>query len=538
MTEPSRPDGDASASTRAGEGVVAPPAGRARRALSRRDLLGLAGKGAAGVVVVGAAATSGYGARGSASASSPASTAGSAKKRAGALKTRPGLDPPRVQIVDLDAASSSGYILVTPSLVPNARGVDEAKAIAEGNGQEGVMILDHRGRLVWFEPTPGLATNLQVQSYRGEPVLTYWMGSIVKGIGSGEGVVLDASYRRVATVRAGNGARTDLHDFVLTPEGTALVTAYRKRSADLSSVGGPADGEVEDSLVQEIDVASGKLLHEWRSLDHVGVDESYASPAHGAFDYFHVNSASLDADGQLLVSARNTWTLYKLDRSTGAVIWRLGGKKSDFTMGPGTNFEWQHHTRRLPDGRISIFDDGATPPVESQSRAILLNLDEASHVATLDRAYTHPAKLLAGYEGSVQVLPDGHVFVGWGDEPYFTEFDQAGSVLLDGRFPTNDQSYRAFRSTWVGRPSKAPDIVVEKDVVGGLAVYASWNGATEPTHWQIIAGDHPSALEPVATLAKAGFETAMTARTMYKHVAVAALDATGRRLGVSKPVAI
>jgi hypothetical protein len=474
-------------------------------------------------------------------ASGPASSASKAPSTASGAParflTRPDLDPPRIQVVDLDAGASSGVVLVTPSLVPGARGVDEAEAIAEGKGQEGVMILDRRGDLVWFQPTDGLATNLEVQQYRGQPVLTYWTGKIVDGIGYGKVVLLDSSYRTIATVTGGSGLQADLHDFTLTPQDTALVTAYTPRAADLRPVGGARHGTVQEGIVLEVDVATGAVLHEWHSLDHVGVEETHASLTPGAFDYFHLNSVSLDDDANLLVSARNTWTLYKIDRTTGEVIWRLGGKRGDFTMGEGTNFEWQHHARRLPDGRLTVFDDAATPAEETQSRALVLGVDEASRTVTLDKAYTHPAKLLASYEGSVQVLPDGHVFVGWGTEPYYTEFDASGSVVLDARYPTNVQSYRAFRSPWTGQPEGSPAIVVSRDLVGGLAVHASWNGATEVAGWLVLAGDDPAALEPLATLSKAGFETAMTARTAARYVAVTALDAAGHELATSTAVA-
>jgi hypothetical protein len=87
------------------------------------------------------------------------------------------------------------------------------------------------------------------------------------------------------------------------------------------------------------------VLFEWHSLDHVGLDESYKDlpeEAGGTFDYFHINSIEVDHDSNLLVSARNTFTVYKIDRRSGEIIWRLGGKKSDFEMGPGTWMRYQH----------------------------------------------------------------------------------------------------------------------------------------------------------------------------------------------------
>src|SRR5207248_1924871 len=103
---------------------------------------------------------------------------------------------------------------------------------------------------------------------------------------------------------------------------------------------------VVDSVVEEIDIPTGLLLLRWDSLDHVPVSDSYAPlpprRTRDPFDYFHANSIAVDRDGNLVVSGRNTWTAYKLDRHTGAVIWRLGGKHSSFRLAPRTYWAFQH----------------------------------------------------------------------------------------------------------------------------------------------------------------------------------------------------
>lgn len=514
----------------------APISGASRRGrpISRRDLLVNGGKGAIGLAALAAAGAGGYEiAQGS--IAPPSSSAATPKVTVkGRFVTEPGLDPPRLQVTDLGAKHGLGYLLLTPSLVPGARGVDEAAALAQGKGQEGLLLLDARNKVVWFKPTGSFATNLQVQSYKGRPVLTYWVGQIDSGIGYGEGHVLDSTYKEIARITAPRGLEVDLHELTLTSRGTALVTAYRVRPADLRPVGGPKDGSVQDGMILEIDVATGKTVFEWSSLDHIAVDESYAKPTTGAFDYFHVNSIAPWDDTSLLVSARNTWGLYRVDRRTGAVIWRMNGKRSDFAMGKGTGYYWQHHARRLANGVLTVFDDGAAPPEEKESRALFLAVDEARRKVTLTKAYTHPAALLTEFEGSVQALPDGHVFVGWGSEPYSSEFDADGNLVLDARFPTNVQSYRAFRSPWTGTPGTLPAVVVDKDDVGGFALHVSWNGATEVRSWEVLTGTTPATLTSAVKVPKAGFETAVTLHTTKRHLAVAALDAAGNRLAVSK----
>jgi hypothetical protein len=200
------------------------------------------------------------------------------------------------------------------------------------------------------------------------------------------------------------------------------------------------------------------VLFEWHSLDHVALQESHAAfqPKHRYFDYLHVNSIAPSEDGNILVSARNTWAIYKIDRGSGAVIWRLGGKTSDFQMGPGTQFAWQHDARPHAGGLLSLFDDGAAPKVQPESRGLVLALDTVRMRATLLRAYPHSPPVLAFALGNVQLLPNGNVLVGYGTASRLTEFSADGTPLLDLRLPENEVNYRGFRYPWIGRAPRPP----------------------------------------------------------------------------------
>jgi Arylsulfotransferase (ASST) len=444
--------------------------------------------------------------------------------------SRPDLRPPAITMFR-SMPGKPGYVFLNS---PQA-----------GPGQGGAMLLDTAGRLVWFSPvTAGNAVmDFARQSYQGIPVLTWWEGKIVSGHGDGVAVIADSSYRRIHTIRAGAGLMADLHDFVLTPQGTALITAFGTASADLSGVGGPANGTVWSGVVQEIDIPSGNVLFQWDSLDHVAVTESYVTYSGGAnaapFDYFHVNSIAVAADGDLLISARNTCTVYKIARPSGAITWRLGGKKSSFAFGPGARFYWQHDARPLPGGGLSLFDDGASPPKEKRSRAIVLDLDTWRMRATLGRRYVHPViSLLATAMGSAQVLPDGGMFVGWGTEPYFSEFSRDGRLLLDGRLPANDPSYRAFNYAWSGRPADPPAAGARARASGGATVYASWNGATDVRAWTVLAGKTRSSLSEAGSGPRTGFETAITVHSSGPYFAVEPRDANAQVLARSAPVAL
>lgn len=499
-------------------------------AITRRQVLSTAIKAGGGLAALAAAGDIGYrwpkaAARGQRTASGPG--AGDVAY----FKSRPDLGPPNVSV------TIRAGTLAANSGTPRPIFVAPKGYSVAGPGQQGPMILGPRGRLVWFLATDQSPMNLMVQRYKDQPVLTWWQGQVFSGYGEGTGLIYDSSYRQVAAVQAGNGLKADLHEFRLTSQGTALLTAYHQTTADLSAAGGPSDGPILDCVTQEVDVASGAVLFEWHSLDYVGVEESYVEPANGtAYDYFHINSVNVAPDGDLLISARNTWAIYKVSRSSGQISWRLNGKKSDFTMGEGAQFAWQHDAQPLGADRLSLFDDAASPPVEDQSRGVVLSLDTRSMKATRALEYTHPARLLAANQGSMQVLPEGGAFIGWGAQPYFSHFDRDGRIVLDGRFPANDQSYRAYTFDWTGQPADAPAVAIGSNDAGGATVYVSWNGTTQVARWQVLAGTKPAALVHVATAAFAGFETAISVNTAGPYFAVAALDSSGQTLGRSKVV--
>jgi len=416
-----------------------------------------------------------------------AAAGASPSRRVQRFRSRPDLQPPEVSILHRAAGAAPGLLFLAPS---------------SGPGQHGPMILDGAGDVVWFRPTGRPAMNLRVASYRGAPVLTWWEALPGGGLGRGEHVIADASYREIARFPSGNGMPADLHELLLTASGTALVTSFeiRHRGAHGLTMGG---------VVQELEVPSARVLHEWRSLDHVAVDESYA-PVGYPWDYFHVNAVDVDDDGHLLVSARNTWAVYKVHRETGEVLWRLGGKRTDFALGPGVRFAWQHDARSHDGGRtITVFDNG-----QVRSRGLVLSLDHARMRASLEHEYLHEPPLHAHKLGSVQLQPNGDALVGWGTDPHFSEYAEAGAVRLDATLPHGGENYRTLRFPWRGKPHDGP-----RAVVRGSIVYASWNGATDVVAWKIEPGG--------PTVDRTGFETALPLRPGH----VVALDVRGHALG-------
>lgn len=392
------------------------------------------------------------------------------------------------------------------------------------------MIVDDDGEPVWIEPDGRSVTDLRVQEYQGKPVLTYWSGTQTGGHGVGAGTIMDTSYRVIAQVRAGHGLQSDLHEFELTPQGTALVTSYPTVTADLTAMKGPKDGYMYGCRIQEIDIASGAVLLDWHAADHIDITESYqpvdgSGTAGNPYDPYHLNAVSLDGDGAVLISSRHTHTLYEVDRKTGEVRWRLGGRKSDFTIAANATFAWQHHVRRIADGRISMFDNQDNVDAKGAvSSALYLNVDETAKTATLSKRLEY-AHHLGTAEGSNQLLDDGHVFVGWGDIPYATEFDATGTAIWEAS-DLGTASYRSFRQAWSATPQAAPALGLQN----GKA-YVSWNGATNVAKWRFSTGASTSALTVAATVDRAGFETAVAVPSSARVVHADALDAAGVVIG-------
>ena len=445
--------------------------------------------------------------------------------------------PPPVTVTQSSAAAADGLIFLTPSpLKPVSAG--EVSSI-------GPEIVDSQGRPVWFHPLPAgtIAGDFRVQTYHGKPVLTWAQGAgfQITVPGSNTNYICDTAYNVIATVQAGNGLNADEHEFQLTPQDTALITVYNNVPTDLSALGGSATGVVQEGVVQEIDVATGAVLLEWHSLGHVPISESYVPvPATGTYDYFHINSVSLDTDGNLLISSRHTWTIYKVNRQTGEIMWRLGGKFSDFAMDSGLSFAWQHNAVAVNATTIRIFDNESSgTAVLPASRVLWIHHDDTTMTASLASSpVQHPAGLSALAEGSAQALSNGDTFVGWGILGRFSEFNPNGALLVDAALPPGYNCYRSFRMPWTAAPATSPTVTAQYNGDGTTTVHAVWNGATQVASWSILSGESAGSLAVAGSVAWNGLDTSSVIPGQSPTVKVVAYDSTGATLGSSDPVGI
>ncbi|KAF2460883.1 ASST-domain-containing protein, partial [Lineolata rhizophorae] len=416
----------------------------------------------------------------------------------------------------------------------------------------GPMIFDSKTlALVWSGEGFGTTLNFRVQKYKGTDYLTFWSGSFGSG-GYGEGhyYMLDSSYEIAYNLSAVGDTGGDFHEFFISNDDTALVTLYHLEQADLSEFG-VENGWVLEGRFQEIDIETNELLFEWRSTEHVSINETYQVPkaltgndSSLPFDYFHINAIDKDEMGNYIISSRNTGTLYYIDGDSGEVIWRMGGRLNEFedlSNGNATNFIFQHNVEWYPGdhSRLTLFDnhDDEEIPGEFNSRGIILKYDDDAMTAELEQEFVSPNNISAASQGDVQILGNSNAFIGWGQQPVFSEFTADGELLWDVQFGILDnstvQTYRAFKMDWVGRPNTKPDIAVGTGEDSGK-LFMSWNGATELKSWALLASNGTAQMHDETffwqTVTATGFETTVTVGDQARYVIAVPLDGNGNVL--------
>ncbi|KAE9378687.1 hypothetical protein N431DRAFT_540522 [Stipitochalara longipes BDJ] len=476
------------------------------------------------------------------------------------FKSRPDLSPPKLNVtIPAGASISPGYLFVAPF-----SGYPEGTH--HGPLQAAPYIFTSTGGLVWsgFTYFSIWATNFQAAQYKGQPILFSFEGSHNAAYGHGHGhtTFLNQNYETIKELRAGNHRLTDKHEFHIINEETALIQIYHPVPWDLEKYGGSEEQQwIVDARFQEIDIESGKVLFEWSSLDHVDPEEAYLPLNPGqagsgynssdAWDYFHINSVDKDDEGSYLISARDANAIYKINGTTGSIIWRLGGKHSNFTLGHSVPFSFQHHARYLSRSEsgtcetISLYDNSAHGTENGHghevhlypfSRGKIVEVDTENWTATLVQAFHPPDKLLSKSQGSTQVLPDGNVLVNWGSSGAITEFLPNGTAIFHAYLDSDDlgvgvENYRAFRYNWTGIPNEEPAIVALKSGKGSK-IYVSWNGDTETKKWAFYGSerDKIGKLKFLGEKERTGFETEFVVEEEVESVKAEALGKHGKVL--------
>jgi hypothetical protein len=417
-----------------------------------------------------------------------------------------------------------------------------------GDVGRGAGIYRDDGTLVWWlHPGPPIVHNLTLVHFHDHPYLALFVGLRRHQHNYGSVWLYNQNYKRVGIVGPGGRYRNDgadLHEFRVTPQGDALIATDPMETVNFN--GHPT--KVYDYVVQEVrlvhdasGIHTGRVLFQWSALRHVPLSQSHVPPPSKPrlWDWFHGNSISQDKDGNLLISSRNTWGIYKVNVKTGRIIWEVGARGDDTLP---AHWCYQHDVVPLGHDRYSLFDDGGAAPgcVEGAtahpSRGLVIQVDPSRRPAgvRLVQAYPHQPAIYAGICGSTQRLGDGNALIDWGDVPELTEYSGDGGRLMD--LSLTDWSYRAFRFPWVGKPRTVPALAAQR-TSGGMTLWASWNGSTKVVAWRVLAGRGTAELIPVSgAKRKTGFETTITLSQSFSHVAVQALSASGMVLATSAPV--
>jgi len=265
--------------------------------------------------------------------------------------------------------------------------------------------------------------------------------------------IMNSSYELIDSIKCVGELYTDFHELRILPNGNYLILGFDSRKVNMSRIveGGRDSATVIGYYIQEID-KDKNLIFEWKTWDHIDIRDSYSDLKQGTIDVTHANSIDVDFDGNLLVSLRNTQEVIKIERKSGSVLWRLGGKKNQFTfIRDPLKFSWQHAARRLPNGNLLLFDNGfrREPQSVSYSRALEYELDEINKTAKLVWEYRNTPDIFSYGLGYSQRLPNGNTFIGWGAAvPAITEVTPQGREVFELSFEKDYSTYRAYRYPW------------------------------------------------------------------------------------------
>ena len=326
-----------------------------------------------------------------------------------------------------------------------------------------IFILDSVGHIVDSVRVNGAPYDFKIQK---NGLLSYALGDFTGNVPNYQEeplqhIVLDSTFAVVDSFKMKNGYNTDFHEFLMLPNSHVMMMSYHSIIYDMSQIvpGGQTNCELVINIIQEQDIDKN-VVFEWRNIDHIPITDSDEDLTASRINYSTLNAFEIDNDGNILASFRNHSEIMKISRSTGEIMWRMGSPRGEFTFigeheeNAPYYYARQHDIRRLPNGNISLFDNGQfhQPPY---SRGVEYNLDEVNKVATLVSEFRYPnGNIFCATAGNAQKLPNGGWFIGYGvPNPQFVmrnavEYHPDKSIALELSLPNNVLAYRVYKLPW------------------------------------------------------------------------------------------
>jgi hypothetical protein len=398
------------------------------------------------------------------------------------------------------------------------------------NGNPYVLIFDNASNPIFYRRVAGNAYDFKVQP-NGQ--LSYYIQS-----GINKYYILDSTYTLIDSIVSVQGYTPNEHELRILPNGHRLLIGSDVQIIDMSKyvVGGNPHAAVLGNSVLELDAAKN-VIFEWRCWDHFkftdGID---ANLTDASFDYVHMNAVDIDKDSNLVISSRNMSEITKINRKTGSIMWRLGGKNNQFTFTKDPNtftylnktlsFSYQHDIRATSDGNYTLYDNGNLR-TNKFSRAVEFKIDTLLMTAEMVWQYRNTPDFYSGWMGSVQRLPNGSTLIDWADAsaPKATEVGQDGTKSFELDFVTPAVSYRASRSIWKGK-ANAPYLVVEPHNEMITLLFNTF-GDTNVVQYNVYGGLSPKPATLIASTGKTSLDLTTLENGRQYYFRVTSVDSKG-----------
>lgn len=327
-----------------------------------------------------------------------------------------------------------------------------------------VMLFSPQGELIYYLP----ATDLAEGPYPRTPIGNFQMHndgrmSFTDGLFGpipGSIYMMDSTFRITDTLSCTPQYALDGHDFFISDDGHYHILAMEERVMDASSLTteggqiGDVNCVVTGHVIQEFD-ENFNLVGEWKTLDHFSLEDTYSVYFNDplALNHAHVNSIFVDFDGNYIISSRSLNEITRINRTTGQIMWRLGGKNNQFSFPLDTvAFSAQHDAQYFSDGTLVLFDNATFTFPDDVSRMLVYDMDETNMTATDILNFQHPLNYPSGFMGSARLLPNDNFVISWGGGYNYAgskgiqEFDPLWNEAMSLNFEDGVVSYRAVKS--------------------------------------------------------------------------------------------